>query len=108
MGVDLSQLEGTGSGGLVTVKDVTSAAGGAAQQAAGTASNAVGQTVAQADGAVNQATQQAGSVAGGNGDEGPKATSAARRKAEDLGVDLSQIQGSGAGGLITIRDVVQT
>src|ERR687897_1265344 len=54
MGVDLSQLEGTGSGGLVTVKDVTSAAGGAAQQAAGTASqatNAVGQTVAQADGA---------------------------------------------------------
>ncbi len=111
MGVDLSQLEGTGSGGLVTVKDVTSAAGGAVQQAAGTASqatNAVGQTVAQADGAVNQATQQAGSVAGGNGDEGPKATSAARRKAEDLGVDLSQIQGSGAGGLITIRDVVQT
>ena len=111
MGVDLSQLEGTGSGGLVTVKDVTSAAGGAAQQAAGTASqatNAVGQTVAQADGAVDQATQQAGSVAGGNGDEGPKATNAARRKAEDLGVDLSQIQGSGAGGLITIRDVVQT
>ena len=111
MGVDLSQLEGTGSGGLVTVKDVTSAAGGAAQQAAGTASqatNAVGQTVAQADGAVNKATQQAGSVAGGNGDEGPKATNAARRKAEDLGVDLSQIQGSGAGGLITIRDVVQT
>jgi pyruvate/2-oxoglutarate dehydrogenase complex dihydrolipoamide acyltransferase (E2) component len=111
MGVDLSQLEGTGSGGLVTVKDVTSAAGGAAQQAAGTASqatNTVGQTVAQADGAVNQATQQAGSVAEGNGDEGPKATNAARRKAEDLGVDLSQIQGSGAGGLITIKDVVQT
>ena len=111
MGVDLSQLEGTGSGGLITVKDVTSAAGGAAQQAAGTASqatNVVGQTVAQADGTVDQATQQAGSVAEGNGDEGPKATNAARRKAEDLGIDLSQIQGSGAGGLITIRDVVQT
>ena len=118
MGVDLSQLEGTGSGGLITVKDVTSAAGGAAQQAAGTArqaagqatgqaTDAVGQTVAQADGAVDQATQQAGSVAGGNGDEGPKATNAARRKAEDLGLDLSRIQGSGAGGLITIRDVVQ-
>jgi pyruvate/2-oxoglutarate dehydrogenase complex dihydrolipoamide acyltransferase (E2) component len=111
MGVDLSQLEGTGSGGLITVKDVTSAAGGVAQQAAGSANqatNAVRQTVAQADGAVDQATQRAGSVAGGNGDEGPKATNAARRKAEDLGVDLSQIQGSGAGGLITIRDVVQT
>jgi len=119
MGVDLSQLEGTGSGGLITVKDVTSAAGGAAKQAAGTArqttgqatgqaTDAVGQTVAQADGAVDQATQQAPDVASGNGDEGPKATNAARRKAEDLGVDLSQIQGSGAGGLITIRDVVQT
>jgi pyruvate/2-oxoglutarate dehydrogenase complex dihydrolipoamide acyltransferase (E2) component len=115
MGVDLSQVEGTGSGGLITVKDVTSAAGGATQQAAGTArqatgqaTDAVGQTVAQADGAVDQATQQAANVAGGNGDEGPKATNAAKRKAEDLGLDLSQIQGSGAGGLITIRDVVQS
>ena len=104
MGVDLSQIEGTGSDGLITVKDVTSTAGGAAQQATDT----VGQTVAQADGAVDQATQQVGNVAGGNGDEGPKATNAARRKAEDLGLDLSQIQGSGAGGIITIRDVVQS
>jgi pyruvate/2-oxoglutarate dehydrogenase complex dihydrolipoamide acyltransferase (E2) component len=119
MGIDLSQVEGTGSGGLITVKDVTSAAGGAAQQAAGTArqaagqatgqaTDAVGQAVAQADGTVDQATQQAGDDAGGNGDEGPKATNAARRKAEDLGLDLSQIQGSGAGGIITIRDVVQS
>jgi pyruvate/2-oxoglutarate dehydrogenase complex dihydrolipoamide acyltransferase (E2) component len=115
MGLDLSQLEGTGSGGLITVKDVTSAAGGAVQQAAGTAeqatgqaTDAVGQAVAQADGAVDQATQQAGDIAGGNGDEGPKATNAAKRKAEDLGLDLSRIKGSGAGGLITIRDVVQS
>jgi pyruvate/2-oxoglutarate dehydrogenase complex dihydrolipoamide acyltransferase (E2) component len=119
MSIDLSQVEGTGSGGLITVKDVTSAAGGAAQQAAGTArqaagqatgqaTDAVGQAVAQVDGTVDQATQQAGDVTGGNGDEGPKATNAARRKAEDLGLDLSQIQGSGAGGIITIRDVVQS
>jgi len=115
MSVDLSQIEGTGSDGLITVKDVTSAAGGAAQQAAGTAdratgqaTGAVGQVAAQADGAVDQATQQAGDVAGGNGDKGPKATNAAKRKAEDLGLDLSQIQGSGAGGIITIRDVVQS
>ena len=115
MGVDLSQIEGTGSDGLITVKDVTSAAGGAAQQAAGTAdraagqaTGAVGQVAARADGAVDQVTQQAGDVAGGNGDEGPRATNAAKRKAEDLGLDLSQIQGSGAGGIITIRDVVQS
>jgi pyruvate/2-oxoglutarate dehydrogenase complex dihydrolipoamide acyltransferase (E2) component len=113
MGVDLSQIEGTGSGGLVTVKDVTSAAGGAAQQAtetvgqaAGQAQDAVGQVAAQADGAVDQATQQAGDVAGDNG--GPRATNAAKRKAEEMGIDLSQIEGSGAGGLITIRDVVRT
>src|ERR671913_73287 len=115
MGVDLSRIEGTGSDGLITVKDVTGAAGGAAQQAAGTAdraagqaTGAVGQVAARADGAVDQATQQAGDVAGGNGEEGPKATNAAKRKAEDLGLDLSQIQGSGAGGIITIRDVVQS
>ena len=110
LGVDLSQVEGTGSGGLVTVKDVTGAVGETGQKAtatagtvAGQATGAVEQTAAQADGAVDQATN----AAGGNEDEGPKATNAAKRKAEDLGVDLSQIQGSGAGGLITIRDVVK-
>ena len=110
LGVDLSQLEGTGSGGLITVKDVTSAAGEVGQKAtstagqvAGQATDAVEQTAAQADGAVDKATN----AAGGNEDDGPKATNAARRKAEDLGIDLSQIEGSGAGGLITIRDVVK-
>jgi pyruvate/2-oxoglutarate dehydrogenase complex dihydrolipoamide acyltransferase (E2) component len=93
-----------GGGPLGGVTDQASQVAQGAQDTAQQATDAVGQTVAQADGAVDQAAQQAESVAG---DEGPKATSAARRKAEDLGVDLSQIQGSGAGGLITIRDVVQ-
>jgi pyruvate/2-oxoglutarate dehydrogenase complex dihydrolipoamide acyltransferase (E2) component len=34
-----------------------------------------------------------------------EATEAARRKAEELGVDLSQVQGSGAGGRVLVRDV---
>jgi polyhydroxyalkanoic acid synthase PhaR subunit len=34
-----------------------------------------------------------------------KATNAARRKAQELGVDLSQLQGSGADGQITVGDV---
>jgi predicted RNase H-like HicB family nuclease len=38
--------------------------------------------------------------------ESVNATFAARRKAEELGVDLSQIEGTGAGGLITVRDVL--
>jgi len=35
----------------------------------------------------------------------PEATDAARRKAEELGIDLSQVEGTGAGGRILIRDV---
>jgi pyruvate/2-oxoglutarate dehydrogenase complex dihydrolipoamide acyltransferase (E2) component len=47
--------------------------------------------------------KQAQEVAGG--DEEPKATNAARRRAEQLGLDLSTIEGTGSGGLITIKDV---
>jgi pyruvate/2-oxoglutarate dehydrogenase complex dihydrolipoamide acyltransferase (E2) component len=39
-------------------------------------------------------------------EEEPDVTDAARQKAEQLGVDLSQIEGSGAGGRITVKDVV--
>jgi pyruvate/2-oxoglutarate dehydrogenase complex dihydrolipoamide acyltransferase (E2) component len=101
LGVDLSQLEGTGSGGLITVKDVTNLAEETQEQATDTAQQAAGQATELADGAAGQAA--------GRDDSGePKATNAARRKAEELGVDLSQIEGSGAGGLITIKDVVQS
>src|SRR5215203_4139627 len=34
-----------------------------------------------------------------------QATPAAARKADDLGVDLSQIEGTGSGGRITVKDV---
>ena len=36
-----------------------------------------------------------------------RATPAAERKAEDLGVDLSQIEGTGSGGRITVKDVTE-
>jgi pyruvate/2-oxoglutarate dehydrogenase complex dihydrolipoamide acyltransferase (E2) component len=39
------------------------------------------------------------------GAEGPKATDAARRKAAELGVDLAQIEGTGAGGRVLVTDV---
>jgi pyruvate/2-oxoglutarate dehydrogenase complex dihydrolipoamide acyltransferase (E2) component len=35
----------------------------------------------------------------------PEATDAARRKAENLGIDLSRVEGTGAGGRILARDV---
>jgi pyruvate/2-oxoglutarate dehydrogenase complex dihydrolipoamide acyltransferase (E2) component len=101
LGLDLSQIEGTGSDGLITVKDVTNLAKEMQDQATDTVRRTLGQATSQADGAVGQAT-------GGDGSGGPTATNAARRKAEELGVDLSQIEGSGAGGLITIRDVVRS
>jgi pyruvate/2-oxoglutarate dehydrogenase complex dihydrolipoamide acyltransferase (E2) component len=101
LGLDLSQIEGTGSDGLITVKDVTNLAKEMQDQATDTVRRTLGQATSQADGAAGQAT-------GGDGSGEPTATNAARRKAEELGVDLSQIEGTGAGGLITIRDVVRS
>jgi pyruvate/2-oxoglutarate dehydrogenase complex dihydrolipoamide acyltransferase (E2) component len=52
--------------------------------------------------------------AGGTGDatrradepeSGVEATLAAERRAEELGVDLSQVRGTGSGGRITVKDV---
>jgi pyruvate/2-oxoglutarate dehydrogenase complex dihydrolipoamide acyltransferase (E2) component len=100
LGIDLSQVEGTGSGGLITVKDVTNLVEGTGTNA----TNLVGQVADQATGAVDQAADQ---VDGAAEDGGPRATSAAKRKAEELGIDLSQVEGSGAGGLITIKDVTK-
>jgi pyruvate/2-oxoglutarate dehydrogenase complex dihydrolipoamide acyltransferase (E2) component len=76
-------------------------AGQAAQQAQDTA----GQVTDQAQQVAGQAQDTAGQAAGGDGTEEPRATNAARRRAEQLGLDLSTIQGTGSGGLITIRDV---
>ena len=42
---------------------------------------------------------------GGEQKHPAQATPAAERKAEDLGVDLSQIEGTGSGGRITVKDV---
>jgi ATP-dependent Clp protease ATP-binding subunit ClpC len=41
-------------------------------------------------------------------EEQPDATDAARQKAEVLGVDLSRVEGSGAEGRITVKDVERT
>ncbi len=100
LGIDLSQVEGTGSGGLITVKDVTNLVGETETKA----TDLAGQVADQATGAVDQA---AGQADGAVEDAGPRATSAAKRKAEELGIDLSQVEGSGAGGLITIKDVTK-
>lgn len=124
MGIDLSQVEGTGSGGQITVKDVTSlgeetkdqatdqavqaaqqaqdAAGGAAQQA----EEATDQVSGRVDQVAAQAGQLAGQSDGANGGE-INATDAAIREAEQKGIDLSQVEGTGADGRIVIWDVAE-
>jgi pyruvate/2-oxoglutarate dehydrogenase complex dihydrolipoamide acyltransferase (E2) component len=98
------------------VQDTAGQATDQAQQVAGQATDRAGQVAGQAQEAAGGAAQQvqdtagqaagqAQQAAGDDGSEEPRATNAARRRAEQLGIDLSTIQGSGSGGLITIRDV---
>ena len=57
-----------------------------------------------------QHAQEAGGQVAGQVAEGihePDATETARQRAEELGVDLSQIEGSGAKGRITVKDVTR-
>lgn len=119
LGVDLKQVTGSGAGGLVTAKDVESVASETEEDASGLAGQAAGgpedvanragdtakQVVEGGVGAVSQAMDQVEQATGRDGSEEPRATNAARRKAEELGIDLSKVKGSGAGGLITIRDI---
>jgi pyruvate/2-oxoglutarate dehydrogenase complex dihydrolipoamide acyltransferase (E2) component len=105
------------------VQDTAGQAAGQAQEVAGQATDQAGQVAGQAQDAAGQAAQQAQDTAGqatqqvqdtagqateGDGAEQPRATNAARRRAEQLGIDLSTIEGTGSGGLITIKDVTGT
>lgn len=48
---------------------------------------------------------EAGSAPGTAGEGDPEITEAAKRRARELGVDLSNIEGTGSGGRILARDV---
>jgi len=87
------------------VQDTAGQAAGQAQEVAGQATDQAGQVAGQAQDTAGQVTDQAGQATGGDGVEEPRATNAARRRAEQLGIDLSTIEGTGSGGLITIKDV---
>jgi pyruvate/2-oxoglutarate dehydrogenase complex dihydrolipoamide acyltransferase (E2) component len=99
---------------LQQAKEAMSQVAGQTQEAAGQVTEQVGQVVQgvqdTAGRAAGQAQEAAGGAAqqaagGGGQEEEPDATEAARQKADELGVDLSQVKGSGAGGRVTIRDV---
>ncbi len=71
-------------------------------QAVRQAHDTLGRVINEAQGTVGQAVEGlAGTL-----QEEPSATQAARRKAQALGVNLRQVQGSGVGGRVTLKDVV--
>src|SRR5919202_1533025 len=94
-GQDTLGQEATGQGGQVA-QDTAVQATQQAQDPAGRAAQQVNTT--------EQPTQQTG---GGQEAAGQlsEPTSAASQKAEELGVDLAQVEGSGPGGRITLQDV---
>jgi pyruvate/2-oxoglutarate dehydrogenase complex dihydrolipoamide acyltransferase (E2) component len=83
--------------------------GDIAGQARDTAGSTVQQTqdVAQrAQNEADEAARQAEQSTTGDKPEEPKVTSAARRKAEEMGVDPTKVEGTGSGGLVTLKDVM--
>jgi hypothetical protein len=108
-----------------TVDQTAEQVGGAAREAVGEdgavsqVAGGVGDTTRQvgevaervgegAQGAVGQVAGEAGQAAQGVTEEARgevKATPSAERLAQELGVDLSQVEGTGAGGYITVKDV---
>ena len=77
-GVDLTEVEGRGSGGRIVADDVRRAA-----------------------------TEVKHEANGEREAEEPDATNGANHKAKELGIDLTEVEGTGYGGLIIMRDVLQ-
>jgi pyruvate/2-oxoglutarate dehydrogenase complex dihydrolipoamide acyltransferase (E2) component len=96
LGIDLAEVQGSGPGGLITLRDVTDG------EPLSRRTVQEGQQAAQgAQDTAGQAAQQAQDTAG----QDLNITDAARQKADELGVDLSKVEGTGAEGRITVRDV---
>jgi pyruvate/2-oxoglutarate dehydrogenase complex dihydrolipoamide acyltransferase (E2) component len=53
-----------------------------------------------------QVVEEPAEGSAGRSEEPPEATLAAKRKAEELGVDIWRVEGSGANGRITVIDVL--
>jgi len=89
LGVDLAVVDGTGPQGAITADDVESAAEAAA--------SAEAQGTAEAE----STTETTGAAAA----EAVKASPRAENRAEELGVDLTTVEGTGFEGAVTEEDV---
>jgi pyruvate/2-oxoglutarate dehydrogenase complex dihydrolipoamide acyltransferase (E2) component len=79
-----------------TTEESSSGAGRALEGTAGP----IGDTLEQGEGGSGEVPETEDEDTGE-----PNATDAARRKAEELGINLSQVEGTGVGGRILLRDV---
>ena len=89
------------------LSETTDEAGQTVRRVADEAGTVVEQTLTESGEVSEEAVVGEADTAGEAGEENGEvqATPAAERKAEDLGVDLSQVEGTGSGGRIIVKDV---
>jgi e3 binding domain len=99
--------EGTAASGAQVLSETTDEAGQTVRRVADEAGTVVEQTLTESGEVSEEAVVGEADTAGEAGEENGEvqATPAAERKAEDLGVDLSQVEGTGSGGRIIVKDV---
>jgi hypothetical protein len=99
--------EGTAASGAQVLSETTDEAGRTVRRVADESGSIVEQTLTESGEVSEEAVVGEADTAGEAGEENGEvqATPAAERKAEDLGVDLSQVEGTGSGGRITVKDV---
>ena len=100
--------EGTAASGTQVLSETTDESGRAIRRVADESGGIVEQTLNESGLVSEEAVVGEASTPGEAGEQKDKAqaTPAAERKAQDLGVDLSQIEGTGSGGRITVKDVM--
>jgi hypothetical protein len=89
------------------LSETTDEAGRTVRRVADESGSVVEQTLTESGEVSEEAVVGEADTAGEAGEEKGEvlATPAAERKAEDLGVDLSEVEGTGSGGRITVKDV---
>jgi len=94
-------------GGAQVLSETTDEAGRTVRRVADGNGSIVEQTLSESGEVSEEAVVGEADTAGEAGEEKGvvQATSAAERRAEDLGVDISEVEGTGSGGRITIKDV---
>src|SRR5215218_254529 len=99
--------EGTAGSGAKVLSETTDEAGRTVRRVADESGGIVEQTFNESGEVSEEAVVGEADTAGEAGEEKGEvqATPAAERKADELGVDLSQVEGTGSGGRITVKDV---